>query len=215
MAFVCMLPAQALFHKPIKVLGDPNFIGTAANPLGADGIGPNVVEGRELNLPSAVAVDNSVSPPNVYIADSGNNRVLGFQYVTQLKPGSFADVIIGQTDRFGNQIQGGGNRSTGLNSPGGLAVDSAGNLYVADTGNNRILRYANPLAQPGAAVSPNMVIGQTSFAGKSSNAGGTGATPWRWPPRRLSAPVWLSTAPVIYGSRTPEITGCCAFPYPR
>ncbi|MDP9169712.1 MAG: hypothetical protein M3N54_03765, partial [Acidobacteriota bacterium] len=86
LAFVCLLPGQALFHKPIKVIGDPNFVGTGSNPLARDGIGPNLVEGRELNLPSGVAVDNSVSPPNIYIADGGNHRVLGFRYGTQLTP---------------------------------------------------------------------------------------------------------------------------------
>ncbi|MEP6714894.1 MAG: hypothetical protein ABJC09_04930, partial [Terriglobia bacterium] len=154
LAFACMLQAQALFRKPIKVIGDPNFVGTATNPLIVDGIGPNVVEGRELNLPTGVAVDNSVSPPNVYIADGGNHRILGFRYTTQLKPGAVADVIMGQTDRFGNQAQGGSNRSSGLNSPSGLAVDASGNLYVADTGNNRVLRYASPLSQPGGIATP-------------------------------------------------------------
>ncbi len=170
-----LLPAQALYRKPVKVLGDPNVIASASNPYAVDGIGPNLVEGRELNLPAGVALDNSVSPPNVYIADSGNNRVLGYRYTTQLNPGSVADVIIGQIDRFGNQSSTSNGRSTGLNSPSGMAVDSSGNLYVADTANNRVLRYANPLAQ-GGTPTPNMVIGQSSFAGHSANAGGLGAS---------------------------------------
>jgi serine/threonine-protein kinase len=29
---------------------------------------------------------------------------------------------------------------TGVHDPGGLAVDSAGNLYVTDTGNNRVVK---------------------------------------------------------------------------
>jgi serine/threonine protein kinase, bacterial len=31
---------------------------------------------------------------------------------------------------------------TGLNGPIGVAVDGAGNLYVADSGNNRVLKLA-------------------------------------------------------------------------
>ncbi len=171
------LTAQSLFVKPVKVFGDPNFIGTAANPLAFDSYGPNVVEGREVSQPLGVALDNSVSPPIVYIADSSNNRVLAFQYNTQLTPGAFADLILGQPDRFTTLTQGPGNTySTGLNNPTGVAVDSAGNLYVADTGDNRILRYPKPFSQPAGFQFPNMIIGQTSFATNGANTGGVKAT---------------------------------------
>ncbi|MGA2711818.1 MAG: hypothetical protein ABSG41_01835 [Bryobacteraceae bacterium] len=168
---------QSLFVKPVKVFGDPNFIGTASNPLAFDSFGPNVVEGRELSQPLGIAVDTSASPPNIYIADTANNRVLGYRYNTQVTAGSFADLVLGQPNRFSNIPQGPGNTfSTGINNPTGMAVDSAGNLYVADTGNNRILRYPQPFTQPAGYQFPNMIIGQTSFASSGANTGGVKAS---------------------------------------
>ncbi|HXE64925.1 MAG TPA: hypothetical protein VN519_15370 [Bryobacteraceae bacterium] len=177
-ALATLLAGQALFQKPVKVLGDPDFIGTAASPGTFATAGPNWVEGRELNAPAGVALDNSVSPPILYIADSGNNRVLGYRYSTQLIPGAPADVIIGQVDRFSNQAQNpaNGGRQTGLNNPTGLAVDAKGNLYVADTGNNRILRYPQPLNPANANEFPNLVIGQQSLATSTANLKGLSAS---------------------------------------
>ena len=171
------LSAQSLFVKPVKVFGDPNFIGTAANPLAFDSYGPNVVEGRELNQPLGVALDTSASPPNVYIADTANNRVLAFKYATQLTAGSFADLVLGQPDRFSTLVEGPGNTySTGMNTPTGIAVDRAGNVYVADSGNNRILRYPQPFTQPAGYQFPDMIIGQVSFASSGANIGGVKAS---------------------------------------
>ncbi|HEY4087201.1 MAG TPA: NHL repeat-containing protein, partial [Bryobacteraceae bacterium] len=168
----------ALFQKPVKVLGDPDFIGTAANPTAFATVGPNWVDGRELNAPTGVAVDTSVSPPILYIADSGNNRVLAYRYATQLTAGAPADIIIGQVDRVSNQAQNpaNGGRQTGLNNPTGLAVDKNGNLYVADTGNNRILRFPQPFSAANASEFPDFVIGQQTLSTSTANLNGLGAS---------------------------------------
>lgn len=166
------LAAQSLFVKPVRVLGDPHFIGTAASPLSISSQGPNGVEGKELQAPTGVALDTSVSPPILYVADTGNNRVLGFQYTTQSAAGSVADLILGQPDRFTTNSA----TSTSFSAPTGLVVDSSGNLYVADTGHNRILRYQKPFNQPPGVQFPDLILGQTTFAGTTANPGGVKAT---------------------------------------
>ena len=159
--------------KPIKALGDPHFIGTAASPLLYSSSGPNLVEGRELNSPQGIAVDTGAGGPYVYIADTGNNRVLAFRYATQLIPGAKADLILGQQDGFSTIAGGPGTGfSTGLSSPTGMVVDANGNLYVADSGNNRIVRYPSPFAQQAGYQYPDMVIGQPNLSTGTANPNG-------------------------------------------
>ena len=137
---------------------------------------PNLVEGRELNSPVGVAVDTSVSPPILYVADTGNNRVLVWRNARAAN-GSKADIVVGQNDFFATAPLGPGTSSSvGLRSPTGLAVDRRGNLYVMDTGNNRILRYSRVTDLPADLIQPNMVIGQTSFSSAQSNQGNPAPT---------------------------------------
>ncbi len=96
----------------------------------------------ELYLPSGVAVDGA---GNMYIADSGHNRI-------RMVCASATSATIEGTTCAGagiiSTIAGNGNPSyTGdggpaagatLNNPGDVALDGAGNLYIADSGNSVI-----------------------------------------------------------------------------
>jgi len=138
---------------------------------------PNLVEGRELSAPQGVAVDMSSGAPGpVYVADTGNNRVLAWASAAALQNGMPADIIIGQRDRYSTSPQGPSTGfSSGLAFPVGLAVDASGNLYVADCGNNRVLRFPRPFEQRGDTRIPDMVIGQVNFSSSAPNAGGISA----------------------------------------
>ena len=148
---------------------------TQANPGALDSVNPNYVEAKDLYNPTAIALDPSSTPPSVYVADTSNNRVLGWKYASQLRNGAPADIVVGQKDFFSTLPQGPGGLTTGLNAPTGLAVDKTGNLYVADTGNNRILRFPKPFSQTDQLKTPDLVLGQTGFGGGAPNAPGIAA----------------------------------------
>jgi sugar lactone lactonase YvrE len=80
-----------------------------------------------LASPHGIALDGYT---NVYIADSGNNRiVMAHQYGA---PATENSVYVPSATTFGG---------TALSNPTGIALDAAGDLYIADTGNNRIVEY--------------------------------------------------------------------------
>jgi uncharacterized protein (TIGR03437 family) len=136
---------------------------------------PNLVLGQEVDAPGQIAFDNSTSPPILYVADIGNNRVLAFKNPAGYTAGKVADLVIGQQDMVSTTAQGPTTAlSTGFNAPTGVAVDSKGNVYVADSGNNRIMRFPAPFGQtPGAPAQPDLVIGQQGFtSGSTANEGG-------------------------------------------
>ena len=116
-----------------------------------------------------VAVDHHSSPPHLYVADTANNRILCFNDVRG-NP-TTADFVLGQTDSFSSLYNSPGNDSmtmtqTGLSVPTDVAVDANGNVWVADAGNGRVLRYPAPFSQPaGSPILPTVVLGQLGFFG--------------------------------------------------
>lgn len=86
----------------------------------------------QLDTPAAVAVGNDGS---LYIAEQGNH------VIRVVRPGGFVFTAAGNGVR-GYSGDGGDATAARLDSPTGVAVDSSGNLYIADTGNHRIRRVA-------------------------------------------------------------------------
>lgn len=160
-----------LSPQPTRVIGQTSLSTSNQNP--------NLVEGREFFTPLGVALDLSTNPPALYVADTGNNRVLGFRSAIGFANGQKADLVLGQTDLTSTLQQGPGSnragRSTGLTSPTGIAVDKTGNVYVVDSGNNRVLRFPRPFSQPADQL-PDLVVGQPSFNTGNPNQGGISAS---------------------------------------
>jgi len=95
--------------------------------------------GTALSGPMGIATD---AYNNVYVADTGNNRIVeahqvGSIYSTQAATatpiGTNNIVYVPATALFGG---------TALKGPTGLAIDGAQDLFIADTGNNRIVEYS-------------------------------------------------------------------------
>lgn len=89
------------------------------------------------NLPSAVAVSTGGA---IYVADRNNDRIAVFS-----SAGALLAAFGSEDEEHDEQDPRGGAPSTGtlrLHKPSGVAVDGAGNIYVADTGHDRVLKLA-------------------------------------------------------------------------
>lgn len=85
-----------------------------------------------LAYPQGIAVD---AAGNVYVSDTGHNRV-------RMISGGVITTVAG-TGVAGYEGDDGPGTAARLSKPAGIAVDSAGALYIADTGNNRVRKVAN------------------------------------------------------------------------
>ena len=151
-----------------RVLGQADFFHNA----------PNTIDPASMNTGDHLAVDLSVTPNRIYVADEGNSRVLGYKDVTTLANGGPADLVIGQPDFFSAGCNNGGVNARSLCVPKGVAVDSLGNLYVGDNGNNRVLSYSTPFAAcssfPCVGGPASSVWGQGgNFTSNACNNGGS------------------------------------------
>ena len=110
----------------------------------------------QLNGPVALAVD---SVGNLYIADSGNNRV------RRVSNGVISTVAGNGTAGFSGDN--GPAASAKLNSPEGVAVDSAGNLCIADSGNQRIREVSSGVI---TTIAGNGTAGFSGDGGPATSA---------------------------------------------
>ena len=152
---------------------------TADVVLGQSDLSHNTVNfaiaANRFNQPYSVAIDASSAPNRLYIADTNNSRVLGYKDVATWVNGGAADLVIGQADFVSGACNNNGPASAStLCMPFGVAVDTAGNLYVADSFNNRALEYAAPFAAasfPCVGGAATVVLGQGACEAGSVGAG--------------------------------------------
>jgi uncharacterized protein (TIGR03437 family) len=132
--------------------------------------GTNIVQGVSLYNPFGAALDPRGGQIHLYISDTHNFRVLAWHDTQSYQSGDPPDLILAQPGPYYSNPLGIGTQ--GLNTAGGLAVDPrTGNLYVADFGNNRVLRFASPFANP-SRIQPDAVYGQPDFKSLAANTGG-------------------------------------------
>ena len=91
----------------------------------------------KLNSPSGVTLD---SFGNIYITDSGNNCIRKVMASTNIITTVAGNTTAGACNASAGAYSGDGGQATSatLNGPGSVAVDSSGDIYIADGGNNRI-----------------------------------------------------------------------------
>ena len=123
--------------------------GSAGNAGSADGTG----SAARFSSPEGVAVDAS---GNVYVADTKNNTI------RKVTPGGVVSTLAGLAGRVSGGFDGTGSAAS-FSYPEGVAVDTSGTVYVADTLNATIRKIT-----PGGVV--------TTLAGWANSFGGVDGT---------------------------------------
>lgn len=134
------------------VLGQADFTQQQANQGGA-GPADNTV-----SFPRGLAMD---AAGNLYVADSGNCRVIEFQppFATNMS----ASLILGAPANADGSCATG---PAALDTPTSVALDAHGDLWVVEA--NRVAEYTPPFSN---GMTPSVVLGQSSASGDPCNAG--------------------------------------------
>jgi sugar lactone lactonase YvrE len=149
------------------------YAGTGAQGFSGDG---GAATSAQLDSPTGIAVDSS---NNVYIADTHNNRI------REVLASTGAINTIAGTGAAGFGGDGGVATSAVLNYPTAVAVDSAGNVYIADSNNHHIRSARWP-----ATASSSLA----ATADWRRRLVWTRPTAWRWTARSTSTSATRTTS---------------------
>jgi len=136
-------------NENVRKITAGGVVSTVAGTLGIAGSVDGPAAAAQFNLPEGVAVD---SAGNVYVSDTNNSTI------RMIAVSGTVTTLAGVAGQTGASDGTGG--SARFNYPFGIAVDTAGSLYVADFGNSTIRKIA-----AGGVV--------TTLAGTASQSGGS------------------------------------------
>jgi sugar lactone lactonase YvrE len=134
-----------LGNNLIRKINSNGLVTTLAGS-GATGNANGTGTHASFSVPNGIAVD---AAGNVYVADYGNNLI------RKITPDGLVTTLAGSGAPGAKDGTG---TDASFNSPAGVAADAAGNVYVADYGNNLIRK-----------ITPERVV--TTFAGATEGAG--------------------------------------------
>lgn len=115
-------------NHAIRQITPAGDVGVLAGSPGTSGAANGTAGDARFKTPFGVAVG---SDGTIYVADTGNNAI------RRVTPAGVVDTLAGTPGASAAATDGTG-PDAGFNSPAGLALDTAGNVYVADTDNHTI-----------------------------------------------------------------------------
>ena len=137
--------------------------GTGAAGFSGDG---GMATAARLDLPTALALDTA---GNLYVADTENHRVRRIAAAT----GAITTVAGNGVEAFAGDN--GPASAASIDSPNGLALDSSGNLYIADTHNGRVRMVSAATGLISTVAGAGVVGGNVqSFGGDNGPATAAG-----------------------------------------
>ena len=152
-------------------------VGVPATPV-LTGQSAGVIIGQASATDMVATASSSVTPAAYAVAVSASgklamscstdNRILIWNTVPTTS-GVAADLVLGQANFTATASA---TTAAGLNTPQGLSWHGS-NLWVADTGNHRVLRYTNPTSNGQAA---SLVLGQANFTSGTTRSAAANAT---------------------------------------
>lgn len=152
--------------------------------IGADDLttlGGGTASATRFSYPGDVCVDRTSGA--VFVVSNSENRILRFPSAEAMKNGGTADAVFGQPDFTSTTDNHGGRSAASLYQPVACVVDDAGNMFVADSSNNRVLRFNNAAHKvfsesPPVRIEADAVLGQSDFVSKSTET--ISATRMKW-----------------------------------
>jgi sugar lactone lactonase YvrE len=142
------------YNHTIRKITPDGTVTTLAGRVGRSGSADGTGVAARFRSPRGVAVD---SAGNVYVADTDNHTI------RKVSPDGVVITLAGSAGRHGS-VNGTGGRAR-FYEPGGVAVDSVGNVYVADTSNLTIRKI----------TADGVTTTLAGIAGIFGSADGTGA----------------------------------------